>query len=198
MISLLAPMYNIVRNCRILFCCSFMSIFLTHPIYAVSNIQTTEIDSLLGVLKKTLPNNAEISVAIVKDGKVNFWGFRREKKNWLSVDNHESVFEIGSITKVFTSTLLSHALHQGVVGLDTPIKSVSTVPINGAEKNGQPITMVSLANHTSGLPRLPSNLVRSIIGSELLSAYLWPFHKKMGIPITAITKGNSISTSARV
>src|SRR5690606_23127039 len=55
MISLLAPMYNIVRNCRILFCCSFMSIFLTHPIYAVSNIQTTEIDSLLGVLKKRCP-----------------------------------------------------------------------------------------------------------------------------------------------
>jgi CubicO group peptidase (beta-lactamase class C family) len=68
-----------------------------------------------------------------------------------------SVYEIGSITKVFTGILLAQMALQGELGLDDPIsrhlpQSVY-VPVRGRE-----ITLRDLATHTSGLPRLPENL----------------------------------------
>jgi serine-type D-Ala-D-Ala carboxypeptidase/endopeptidase len=66
-----------------------------------------------------------------------------------------AVFEIGSITKVFTALLLAIAAERGEVGLDDPVVEHlprgTRVPMRG----GRPITLVDLATHTSGLPRLP-------------------------------------------
>ncbi len=142
----------------------------------------SEIDSLFEILKKSLPNHAEVSAAIIKNGTVTFLGFKKEKKKWLAVDNREAVFEIGSITKVFTSTLLAHAVLNKVVALDSPITSISPVPIKGAEKDGKLITIVSLSNHTSGLPRLQGSIIRSIVINGLIANYLWPYLKKHGNP----------------
>jgi serine-type D-Ala-D-Ala carboxypeptidase/endopeptidase len=71
-----------------------------------------------------------------------------------------SIFEIGSVTKVFTATLLADMVEQGLVRLDDPVqrylpKNVR-VPIRG-----RPITLCDLATQTSGLPRLPPGLFRS-------------------------------------
>ncbi len=68
--------------------------------------------------------------------------------------NSVKVFEIGSITKVFTSTLLANLVINKQVKLDDPINKYLDFNING----DQTISFLSLANHTSGLPRLPSNL----------------------------------------
>jgi serine-type D-Ala-D-Ala carboxypeptidase/endopeptidase len=68
-----------------------------------------------------------------------------------------SVFEIGSVTKVFTATLLADTVEQGLVQLDDPIQRYLPenvhVPIRG-----RPITLSDLATQTSGLPRLPPGL----------------------------------------
>lgn len=68
-----------------------------------------------------------------------------------------SVFEIGSITKVFTGILLADMVLAGEVGLDDPAERYLpgvAVP----SRNGAPITLAQLATQTSGLPRLPTNL----------------------------------------
>jgi CubicO group peptidase (beta-lactamase class C family) len=74
-----------------------------------------------------------------------------------------AVFEIGSITKVFTSLLLAIAVERGEVGLDDPVVEHlprgTRVPMRG----GQPITLVHLATHTSGLPRLPPGFLLSAL-----------------------------------
>src|SRR5690606_19208049 len=75
------------------------------------------------------------------------------------VDNREKVFEIGSITKVFTSTLLANFVLEDKVKLEDDIGDYINVPI----KEDTKITFISLANHTSGLPRLPPNLF--VLGS---------------------------------
>jgi CubicO group peptidase (beta-lactamase class C family) len=66
-----------------------------------------------------------------------------------------AVFEIGSITKVFTSLLLAIAAERGEFGVDDPLVEHlprgTRVPMRG----GRPITLVDLATHRSGLPRLP-------------------------------------------
>lgn len=70
----------------------------------------------------------------------------------------KTIFEIGSVTKVFTSTLLSLLVERQELELTTPINQLGSVYQNLPDT----ITLESLATHTSGLPRLPSNLMESV------------------------------------
>ncbi|MGA9885699.1 MAG: serine hydrolase domain-containing protein [Candidatus Acidiferrales bacterium] len=72
--------------------------------------------------------------------------------------NGQTIFEIGSVTKVFTSLLLSEMVHRGKVTLNDPVAKFLPSDVKVPERRGKQITLVDLATHTSGLPRLPSNL----------------------------------------
>lgn len=69
-----------------------------------------------------------------------------------------TLFEIGSITKTFTGAILADMVVRGEVALDDPVAKYlppgTRVPASGDRR----ITLVDLATHFSGLPRLPSNL----------------------------------------
>jgi D-alanyl-D-alanine-carboxypeptidase/D-alanyl-D-alanine-endopeptidase len=69
-----------------------------------------------------------------------------------------TLFEIGSVTKVFTSLLLADAVGRGEVSLDEPVAKYLPDTVKVPERNGRLITLQDLATHTSGLPRLPTNL----------------------------------------
>lgn len=70
----------------------------------------------------------------------------------------KSVFEIGSITKVFTSTLLAEMAQRGEVSLDDRVARFLPKTVAVPARGGRQITLVDLATQTSGLPRLPTNL----------------------------------------
>ena len=70
----------------------------------------------------------------------------------------DTVFEIGSATKVFTSLILADMVERGEVALDDPVAKYLPPGVKMPERNGRVITLVDLATHTSGLPRLPANL----------------------------------------
>jgi CubicO group peptidase (beta-lactamase class C family) len=70
----------------------------------------------------------------------------------------DTVFEIGSATKVFTAALLSDMVRRGEVRLDDPAGKYLPESVRVPSKNGKPITLLSLATQSSGLPRLPGNL----------------------------------------
>ncbi|MGA3185819.1 MAG: serine hydrolase [Bryobacteraceae bacterium] len=70
----------------------------------------------------------------------------------------DTVFEIGSMSKVFTSLLLSDMVQRGEVALTDPVSKFLPAGIKMPERNGKQITLQDLATHTSGLPRLPGNL----------------------------------------
>jgi CubicO group peptidase (beta-lactamase class C family) len=69
----------------------------------------------------------------------------------------DSVFEIGSVTKAFTALLLTDMVERGEVRLSD---SVSKFLPDGVRmpRRGREITLGDLATHTSGLPRVPTNL----------------------------------------
>jgi CubicO group peptidase (beta-lactamase class C family) len=71
--------------------------------------------------------------------------------------NGESVFEIGSITKAFTSLLLTTMAQRGEVTLADPVSKYLPESVRVPARGGRQITLLDLANHTSGLPNLPSN-----------------------------------------
>ncbi len=70
-----------------------------------------------------------------------------------------AVFEIGSITKSFTSLLLAIAAGRREVGLDDPVVEHLPPGTRVPMRAGRPITLTHLATHTSGLPRLPPGLL---------------------------------------
>lgn len=72
--------------------------------------------------------------------------------------NGDTIFEIGSITKVFTALLLADMVERGEVAFDDPVSEYLPAEVKLPERGGQSITLEHLANHTSGLPRLPENL----------------------------------------
>ncbi len=68
----------------------------------------------------------------------------------------DTVFEIGSVTKTFTATLLAEAVLKGRVQLDDPVAHLLP-DFNLPERDGKSITLIDLADQHSGLPRMPTN-----------------------------------------
>ena len=71
----------------------------------------------------------------------------------------QSRFEIGSITKTFTGTLLADAVTRGLVSLDDPVQMHLPDTVRVPSRNGREITLLDLVTHRSGLPRLATNHV---------------------------------------
>jgi D-alanyl-D-alanine-carboxypeptidase/D-alanyl-D-alanine-endopeptidase len=71
--------------------------------------------------------------------------------------DRNSVFEIGSISKVFTSTVLAELVLEGKVKLDDPVQKYLPASVKMPERNGKAITLRNLSEQNSGLPRMPSN-----------------------------------------
>ncbi|GAB4250292.1 MAG: hypothetical protein Tsb0034_29540 [Ekhidna sp.] len=106
---------------------------------------------------KSFPNNTEFSVALIKNGAVSFIGLAKKHDSISFTENYKSAFEIGSLTKMFTATLLASLVVEEKLKLDDHIQDYLDFKLN----IDKPITFRHLANHTSGLPRLPSNFEAS-------------------------------------
>ncbi len=72
--------------------------------------------------------------------------------------NGDTIFEIGSATKVFTSLLLTDMVQRGEVALTDPVAKYLPATVKMPERGGRSITLEDLSTHTSGLPRMPANL----------------------------------------
>lgn len=73
-----------------------------------------------------------------------------------------TIFEIGSITKVFTALALADMVVRGLVGLDDPVREHLPPSVRLPAREGREITLAQLATHTSGLPRLPAGLPKLV------------------------------------
>jgi len=70
----------------------------------------------------------------------------------------DTVFEIGSVTKVFTSLLLMDMVQRGEVALTDPVSKFLPPNVKMPERNGKSITLADLSTQTSGLPGMPANM----------------------------------------
>ncbi len=71
--------------------------------------------------------------------------------------NGDTIFEIGSMTKVFTSLVLMDMVQKGEVALTDPVSKYLPESVKVPERNNQKITLQDLSTQSSGLPRMPSN-----------------------------------------
>jgi serine-type D-Ala-D-Ala carboxypeptidase/endopeptidase len=99
-----------------------------------------------------------------------------------------TIFEIGSVTKAFTATLLAGMVEQGLVTLDDPVQEYLPTGVE-LPVRGRPITLADLATHTAGLPRLPHGFVlRSVRHRRNPYAWLSVDDLYAGLPSTRLRR----------
>jgi D-alanyl-D-alanine-carboxypeptidase/D-alanyl-D-alanine-endopeptidase len=93
-------------------------------------------------------------IGMIADDPQERWviGYGKLSATDERVPDGDTVFEIGSITKVFTGILLAQAVLSGEVQLDDPISLYLPEGVVAPEYEGKSITLLDLATHYSGLP----------------------------------------------
>ncbi len=124
---------------------------------APSVVSEDEIHALLvdhvDLQKKSL---GTVIGTLTDDGRrIHSYG-RRDEDDPRPLDG-DTVFEIGSMTKIFTALLLADMVQRGEVALDDPLSSLLP-DVRIPERSGRRITLLDLATHTSGLPFFPSDI----------------------------------------
>lgn len=99
-----------------------------------------------------------VSVAWVDAEGVTFFQAGKFSADDARAITPDTQFEIGSVTKVFTALLLAESVRAGKVSLDDPAAKY-LLPAGDPDSAAlAKITLLSLATHASGLPRLPANI----------------------------------------
>ena len=125
--------------------------------YVDKSISQSTIDTIKKYVL-TYPNETQFSIAIIKNDTVSFIGVKKRFGKLISINNKDSVFEIGSITKVFTSTILVDLILNGKINPDEPISHSLPFKLSQSERDGKSITYKMLSNHTSGIPCNPDSI----------------------------------------
>lgn len=131
---------------------------------ATDNKRITALDSLVD--KILLPyasslHHAGLSAGVYYNGTEHFYNYGETVIGNRQLPTQNTLYEIGSITKTFTASLLARAVIDKKVALHDPI--LKYLPDSVADNKAlDGITLMELAAHTSGLPRLPANIAETI------------------------------------
>ncbi|WP_165227895.1 serine hydrolase domain-containing protein [Aquisphaera insulae] len=116
-----------------------------------------KVDDLAGPYVRS-PRNVGLVVGLLAGDESLVLGYGVIARDDDRTPDGHTVFEIGSITKVFTAALLAEMAGRGEVKIDQPVAELLPPGVRMPGRRGEPITLADLAEHTSGLPRLPGNL----------------------------------------
>jgi serine-type D-Ala-D-Ala carboxypeptidase/endopeptidase len=91
-------------------------------------------------------------IVVVRNNDVFFRGYGETAPNSHQLPSADSVVRLCSLTKIFTTDLLTKLVADGAVRLDDPLQRFAPTRTL-VPKRIMPITLADLATHTSGLPR---------------------------------------------
>ncbi len=128
---------------------------------SAASLDEAAIDTLI---KQTMAKHGypSLSIGVVKDQELIFaraYGLAdRQANRAATVD---SIYRIGSITKVFTTTVMCMLRDEGRFQLDDPIAKYlpEGLQLPTDPRGARAITFRHLATHSSGLPGMPANLL---------------------------------------
>lgn len=113
------------------------------------------VDSIANSFAKQ-KNAQSLSIGIIHNNQSNQFFYGETEAGNATLPTETTLYEIGSITKTFTATLLADLVDRQIISLDDSIAKFLPDSV-ASNPDIQKITFKSLANHTSGLPRLASN-----------------------------------------
>src|SRR6476661_10491367 len=126
----------------------------------LTTVKESSIMLLLNNVKRYLPD-ASIVVGIITPNGTQVFRYGNLSKANSTIVNGNTIFDIASITKVFTTTLLADMVKQGLVKLEDPIEKYLPATVKIPTYNRHKITLEDLATHTSGLPDFPAGWIRN-------------------------------------
>ena len=137
--------------------------------FRTSKIPSEMARSVLGPL---IPENSAVGIVVGITGRTGRSIFSCGDPNF----DGNTMFEIGSVTKVFTGTILATMIQDGLIRESDPIGKF--VPQNGVSSNPalQEIKVSHLATHTAGLPGLPNNVSKARMTFFGLTRWGDPYH----------------------
>jgi CubicO group peptidase (beta-lactamase class C family) len=115
--------------------------------------------AVLEILKKRVDEKRSTGIVVGlldADGRTRVIAYGSPGPGRLPLDR-SSVFEIGSITKAFTGTMLAQMVLEGRVSLDDPVAKYLPSTVKMPQRSGIAITLGHLAIQNSGLPSMPTN-----------------------------------------
>jgi CubicO group peptidase (beta-lactamase class C family) len=158
---------------------------LCSAVPAVAGAQQTAgtIDSLARTFRARHPTPAlVIGVVTSKGERILPYGVAGDDSTRVTGATR---FEVGSVTKIFTSLLLARMVESAGVRLDDPIARYLPDSVKAPEYMGQEITLGELATHSSGLPRLPTNIAPANMAdpyADYTAAKLYDFLDSYALP----------------
>ena len=157
--------------------CTMLLSALSLPSLAATVEETTPSGIRLDTIEETIDHYMEThigvsspgaAVAIIKNGEVIFSGAygMADIENNIPVDAN-TVFEYGSISKLFTWTAVMQLVEQGKLDLDVNIRTYLPDEFNQKWKTSYDFTMRDIMNHSCGFGEYPFDLIISEASEEL-------------------------------
>lgn len=161
------------------------TIFLIVLILFSSTLYGDETEKPFGIIKKHIDKLMEeydvpgVAVALVYQGKSYLYQFGYVDRALQKPVTDQTIFELASLTKVFTSTALAWEVIQGKMVLNAPVTQYIPLLRNTITPISQ-VKLIDLATHTSSLPRVPPNPKEKQTSQSLITFLQ---HWKPGYPI---------------
>jgi serine-type D-Ala-D-Ala carboxypeptidase/endopeptidase len=129
------------------------------PRAAAAQVAVLPDDSIRAILKDRVDSHRSTGIVVgvldaVGGRHVIGYGPTADGKGTL---DGNSVFEIGSVTKTFTASILSDMVARGEVSLTDPVAKFLPPDVKVPSRDGKEITLLDLTTQSSGLPRMPTN-----------------------------------------
>lgn len=138
-----------------------MLTFLLFPIFAFASDWSDRVKEKLDQnMAKNFQNQSQVGVVVgVKKGaEIYFWSYGKRVRGGGELPTPDTFFEMGSITKTYTATLLAREVVAGTLALPDSVEKLWP-ELSGTDAGK--ITLEQLATHHSGLPRMPENFSAS-------------------------------------
>lgn len=132
------------------------------------------------------------SVGIIKDNNINYYSYGTLEKNAIKPPDPKSLFQIASISKVFTGLLLSKAVIDNKIRLNDSVKS--SLDIKRNDEFLTEITYEQLVTNTSGIPDLTAS---GIYWKEFIKSPLDPYKSSKVKQFTEVMNTISINQDSK-
>lgn len=130
--------------------------------FLTDNPKISEIDKLVDKHFReyaSKPQTAGFSIALINGTQIHQFNYGETKLGNNTLPNNQTLYEIGSITKTFTSAAMIYWLNQHNIDINSPVKTYLPANLSSnLSKNGTDVSFRHLLNHTSGMPRIPDDL----------------------------------------
>src|SRR3954454_22725057 len=131
----------------------FVIACLASPCWAVTQDTSFDTAAIKEFLHRNFDGkNAGMVIGVVDEHGSQIFAVGKLDNGADQEVNGDTLFEIGSITKTFTTLLLQDMIERGEMNVEDPVANYLPKSVKMPNRNGKEITLLQLATHTSGLP----------------------------------------------